>query len=165
MGLYELQLLVDTIRGRTAPPQTAAVPAPARAVPEGAPLLGEMTSDFGWRIFRGRPEYHTGIDISAPHGTPVLASAAGTVVGSGWQPSYGWCVLIQHPGGYHTLFAHLSERRVKNGDVVQRGDVIGHTGSSGRSTGPHLHYEIWKDGRLENPALYMDLQSLGDGRD
>jgi murein DD-endopeptidase MepM/ murein hydrolase activator NlpD len=124
-----------------------------------------VTSDYGWRIFRGRPEYHTGVDISVREGTPVRASAAGTVVGSGWQPSYGWVVLVQDPGGYHTLYGHLSERRVRNGDAVQVGDVVGLSGSSGRSTGPHLHYEIWKDGRLHDPAVFMSPLDGATGRD
>jgi murein DD-endopeptidase MepM/ murein hydrolase activator NlpD len=155
IGLRELELLADTARARVAPASEPVALAAELRAPAGWPVSGELTSDFGWRIFRRRPEYHTGVDISVPNGTPVRASADGTVVGSGWQPSYGWVVLVQDPGGYHTLYAHLSERRVRNRDAVAAGDIVGLSGSSGRSTGPHLHYEIWKDGRLQDPAVFM----------
>ena len=91
------------------------------------------------------------MDFSLPTGTEVLATADGTVVGAGWQPGYGHSVLLQHGEGYNTLYAHLSGPLVRVGDVVRRGAVIGLSGSSGNSTGPHLHYEIWRDGVLVDP--------------
>jgi len=126
------------------------------APPSNWPVRGPVTSPFGWRVFGGRTSFHTGIDIAADYGTPVQATGDGVVVGSGWQPAYGWSVLIQHNGDYSTLFAHLSSTLVQVGDVVSIGDVIGLSGSSGRSTGPHLHYEIWQNGRPLDPRPFMD---------
>jgi murein DD-endopeptidase MepM/ murein hydrolase activator NlpD len=86
----------------------------------------------------------------------IQSTAPGTVVGSGWQPGFGWCVLIHHPGGYSTLYAHLSALLVEVGDQVALGAPLAYSGSSGNSTGPHLHYEIWKDGRPVDPRPFMD---------
>ncbi len=102
------------------------------------------------------PSFHTGIDIAVAYGTPVQATADGIVLGSGWQPGYGWCVLLQHENGYNTLYAHLSALEVARGQVVRQGDVVGMSGSSGTSTGPHLHYEVWHDGQLLDPRPSMD---------
>lgn len=126
------------------------------APPANWPARGSVTSNFGWRIFGGRRQFHTGIDVAMPPGSQVLATASGTVVGSGWQPGYGWCVLVQHAAGYNTLYAHLSEPIVKVGDSVVSGTPVGFSGSSGNSTGPHLHYEVWKDGRVLDPRPLMD---------
>ncbi len=124
--------------------------------PANWPARGSVTSDFGWRNFGGRRTFHTGIDVSMPPGSQVLATGTGTVVGSGWQPGYGWCVLVQHSAGYNTLYAHLAEPIVKVGDPVESGTPVGLSGSSGNSTGPHLHYEVWKDGRVLDPRPLMD---------
>jgi murein DD-endopeptidase MepM/ murein hydrolase activator NlpD len=113
---------------------------PADPSPANWPARGQVSSSFGWRLFRGRPNYHTGIDVSMPYGTQVMATGDGTVVGSGWQPGYGWSVLVQHDAGFNTLYAQL----------------VGLSGSSGNSTGPHLHYEIWRDGQPLDPRPYMD---------
>lgn len=160
-GLADLMGLYDQARARRAPaaPPGAAEEArvvPAEPWPANWPARGTVTSPFGWRIFSGRPNYHTGIDVAMPYRTQVMATGTGTVVGSGWQPGYGWCVLVLHSGGYSTLYAHLSETLLKLGAKVKPGDVIGLSGSSGMSTGPHLHYEIWKDGQLLDPRPYMD---------
>lgn len=125
-------------------------------LPANWPARGPVTSGYGWRSFRGRSNFHSGIDIGLPLGTLVLATGAGVVVGSGWQPSYGWCVLIQHAEGYSTLYAHLQNTIAVNGQTVRQGDAIGYSGSSGNSTGPHLHYELWKDGATVDPRSSMD---------
>lgn len=154
-GLVELQGLLEEARARGTG-ATGAAAQPATASPANWPARGTVSSPFGWRWFRSRPNYHTGIDIALPYGTPVAATGDGLVVGSGWQPGFGWSVLVQHAEGYHTLFAHLSETAVRVGDVVAPGSLLGLSGSSGNSTGPHLHYEIWKDGRLLDPRPLMD---------
>ncbi len=124
--------------------------------PANWPARGDVTSSFGWRIFRGVPNFHTGIDIALAYGTPVQATADGVVLGSGWQPGYGWCVLLQHDNGYNTLYAHLSALSVASGKAVRQGEVVGLSGSSGTSTGPHLHYEVWQNGQLLDPRPSMD---------
>ena len=125
-------------------------------LPSNWPARGPVTSGYGWRSFRGRANFHSGIDIGLALGTLVQATGAGVVVGSGWQPSYGWCVLIQHAEGYNTLYAHLQSTLAQNGQTVRQGDAIGYSGSSGNSTGPHLHYELWKDGGTVDPRPSMD---------
>ncbi|MEO8083421.1 MAG: M23 family metallopeptidase [Ardenticatenales bacterium] len=132
-----------------APPDTGRLPA-------NWPARGPITSPFGWREFRGKANYHSGIDIALAYGSPVAATGDGTVVGSGWQPGYGLCVLVQHGQGYATLFAHLSQSLVQLGDSVEPGSAIGLSGSSGNSTGPHLHYEIWHNGSALDPRPFMD---------
>ncbi len=129
---------------------------PAFSEPANWPARGDVTSPFGWRVYRSRPNYHTGIDVALRYGTPVMATADGTVVGSGWQPGYGWSVLVQHGEGYNTLYAHLSEALAQLGERVKPGEIVGLSGSSGNSTGPHLHYEIWKDGQPLDPRPLMD---------
>lgn len=125
-------------------------------LPGNWPARGPVTSAYGWRSFRGRANFHSGIDIGLPLGTGVQATGAGVVLGSGWQPSYGWCVLIQHAEGYSTLYAHLQQTLAQKGQVVKQGDWVGLSGSSGNSTGPHLHYELWKDGGTADPRPSMD---------
>lgn len=105
---------------------------------------GRLTSLFGPRLHPtlGGWRRHKGIDVAAPHGTPVRAASDGTVSVSGWQGGYGIAVRIQHPGGVETRYAHLSRTAVSAGQTVSAGDVIGYVGSTGRSTGAHLHYEV-----------------------
>ncbi len=129
-------------------------------LPGNWPARGAVTSGYGWRSFRGRPNFHSGVDVALPLGTGVQATGAGVVLGSGWQPSYGWCVLIQHAEGYSTLYAHLQQTLAQKGQVVKQGDWIGLSGSSGNSTGPHLHYELWKDGATVDPRPGMDGANL-----
>lgn len=158
-GVGEMYRLAAEVRARrvaetaSAPPEPlAAAPAP----PANWPARGDVSSTFGWREFRGLPNYHTGVDVILDYGTAVLATGHGLVVGSGWQPGYGWCVLVDHGGGYHTLYAHLSATAVEVGDTTAPADVVGYSGSSGNSTGPHLHYEIWHNGQPVDPRPYMD---------
>ncbi|MBV8531761.1 MAG: peptidoglycan DD-metalloendopeptidase family protein [Candidatus Eremiobacteraeota bacterium] len=118
------------------------------------PVTGTITSPFGWRSnpFGGGPEFHQGLDIAAPTGTTVMAAAAGTVIMAQWYGGYGNYVLIDHGGGYSTGYGHLSAIFVSTGQTVARGQAIGAVGSTGESTGPHLHFEIRIAGKPVDPA-------------
>jgi len=121
------------------------------------PVVGQVTSGFGYRIhpiFHVR-KMHTGIDIDAEMGDPVKAAAAGTVVSAGWRGGYGKCVVVQHSGGLATLYAHLSVISVTAGDKVKLGQVLGKVGSTGYSTGPHLHFEVRVNGEAVDPLGYL----------
>ena len=121
------------------------------------PVRGAVSSGYGLRSdpFNGSSSVHEGIDISTSRGEPVLATADGTVLLSGWAGEYGRAIEIVHNDRYITLFGHLQETLVKEGQVVKRGDRVGLVGSSGRSTAPHLHYEVRVDGRPVNPLEYI----------
>ncbi len=125
--------------------------------PSIRPTLGYISSGFGWRIspFTGMKEFHKGIDIVARSGTPVVATACGVVIFAGRFGGYGKTVIIRHRNGFTTLYAHLRDILVKRGQRVKRGQVIGTVGSSGLSTGPHLHYEVRYRGRALNPKDYI----------
>jgi murein DD-endopeptidase MepM/ murein hydrolase activator NlpD len=117
------------------------------------PASGPVTSGFGWRIdpiFRRRA-LHTGIDIAAAWGTPVEAAENGTVLYVGWMTGYGNVVVLDHGNGVSTVYAHLSSYVVRTGESVNRGQVIAHVGSTGWSTGPHLHFEVRQDGQPTDP--------------
>ena len=118
------------------------------------PVTGTITSPFGWRSnpFGGSPEFHQGLDIAAPSGTTVTAAAAGTVIMAQWYGGYGNYILIDHGGGYSTGYGHLSAIYVSNGQGIKRGQAIGAVGSTGASTGPHLHFEVRIDGKPVDPA-------------
>jgi murein DD-endopeptidase MepM/ murein hydrolase activator NlpD len=128
-----------------------------RGIPLGYPVYGRITSHIGWRKnpFGGGYEFHSGIDIYAPHGSKVRATADGVVVLAGWYGDYGKTVVIRHPSGYLTLYGHLSQIDVREGQKVKAGDVVGRVGSTGRSTGPHLHYEVIKDNRPIDPSKFL----------
>jgi len=128
-----------------------------RGIPLGYPVYGRITSHIGWRKnpFGGGYEFHSGIDITAPYGSKVVATADGVVVLAGWYGDYGKTVIIRHPSGYLTLYAHLSQIDVKEGQKVKAGDVVGRVGSTGRSTGPHLHYEVIKDNKPIDPSKFL----------
>ena len=115
------------------------------------------TSGFGTRRdpINGRARSHNGQDLAGPKGTPILATGDGTIIFAGRQTGYGNVVKIRHSFGYETVYAHLNAFRVKTGERVSRGDVIGGMGNTGRSTGTHLHYEIRIDGKPTNPMPYM----------
>jgi len=130
-------------------------------MPEMAPLFGRLTSGFGVRRWRrsGHSENHQGIDIAVPRGTPVLAPAEGVVTYAGWKGDYGKMVELDHGTGYTTRFGHLSQIDVEIGDRVMKGQIIGEVGSTGRSTGPHLHYEVRFQGQPVDPLDYLkDLE-------
>lgn len=118
------------------------------------PVTGTITSPFGWRSnpFGGAPEFHQGLDIAAPTGTTVTAAAGGTVIMAQWYGGYGNYILIDHGGGYSTGYGHLSAIYVTTGQSVQRGQAIGAVGSTGQSTGPHLHFEVRIAGKPVDPA-------------
>jgi murein DD-endopeptidase MepM/ murein hydrolase activator NlpD len=125
--------------------------------PELAPLFGRMTSNFGVRRWRrsGHTENHAGIDIAVPKGTPVYGPAEGVVVYAGRKGDYGKMIELDHGNGYTTRFGHLSLIEVEIGDRVLMGQIIGAVGSTGRSTGPHLHYEVRFQGKAIDPIGYL----------
>jgi len=117
-----------------------------------------VTSGMGMRInpILGRQMFHAGVDLAAPAGKIVRATADGVVARAGWSGGYGLLVVVRHANGYETRYAHMSRIRVAAGDALVKGQVIGNVGSTGRSTGPHLHYEVRRDGRPVDPKAYMD---------
>lgn len=125
--------------------------------PTGMPVQGYISSYFGVRAdpFDGRSARHTGIDVATPLGTPVHAVAEGMVTFAGVRSGYGNVVEIDHGNGYMTRYAHNSALEVHPGQHVQVGDVISRAGSTGRSTGSHLHFEVWHDGRVVNPLAFV----------
>jgi murein DD-endopeptidase MepM/ murein hydrolase activator NlpD len=128
------------------------------SLPSLWPVRGFLASGFGVRLspFTDTKVFHQGLDIGAVKGSPARAAAAGKVVRSGFESLYGNLVVIDHGNGYRTLYAHLSERLVAEGDVVQRGDEIGKVGETGRTTGPHLHYEVHVNGLPVNPIRFLN---------
>jgi murein DD-endopeptidase MepM/ murein hydrolase activator NlpD len=127
------------------------------ATPRGLPVDGNITSYYGRREHprTGEKDFHTGLDISTSPGNPVRATADGIVSFSRWSGGNGNLIVLEHGFGFSTFYAHNKMNIVKVGQKVRRGDVIAYVGSTGNSTGPHVHYEIWKDGRPINPAEYI----------
>lgn len=127
------------------------------STPSVMPADGWFSHGYGWRKdpFHGRRQFHRGVDIVADYGEPVMATANGVVSRVSRQPDYGKVIDISHGHGYVSRYGHLSEILVRAGQRVERGDLIGRVGSTGRSTGPHLHYEIHRDGRRINPWSYL----------
>jgi len=127
------------------------------STPTIAPVAGLLTDGFGRRRdpFTGRHAFHRGLDISARRGTPVIAPGHGIVVFAGRNGGLGKVVKVSHGFGYTTVYGHLDEIDVEPGDEVERGDTIGLLGNTGRSTGPHLHYEVHVDGQAVNPLYYL----------
>lgn len=121
-----------------------------------APLEGRLSSPFGWRnIAVNGNRFHAGVDIVANSGTPVAAARDGLVTRAGWWGTYGNVVVLDHGDGSETRYAHLSRVTVAAGDAVRQGDVVGAVGSTGASTGPHLHFELRFDGRAVDPLQYL----------
>jgi murein DD-endopeptidase MepM/ murein hydrolase activator NlpD len=129
------------------------------ATPRGLPVNGNITSPFGSRVnpITGRVELHRGIDISAPAGTPVRATADGVVTFSGWNRGGGNTVVVEHGHGFSTCYAHHRVNAVAVGRIVKRGDTVGYVGATGNATGNHLHYEIWQEGRVINPRQSLEV--------
>lgn len=129
----------------------------AQATPSIWPAEGRITSSFGYRIapLRVASEFHTGIDVANEAGTPIRATADGVVRYAGWANGYGMSMVIDHGFGYSTLYGHLSEISIKEGAQVKRGQLVGRMGSTGTSTGSHVHYEVWIDGIAKDPSRYL----------
>jgi murein DD-endopeptidase MepM/ murein hydrolase activator NlpD len=128
------------------------------ALPDHWPVQGEITSNFGSRqspFGGGRTEFHDGLDLAANYGDPVTAAGSGVVVFVGYRPGYGRTVIISHGYGYRSSYCHLSGYLVKDGDSVKKGQRIALIGNSGRSTGPHLHFMVEKDGVLIDPLKVL----------
>ncbi|MDX1387284.1 MAG: M23 family metallopeptidase [bacterium] len=123
--------------------------------PELLPCEGRISSGFGPRRWGRRMKMHKGLDIAAPTGTPVVAPAKGTVEFVGRKGGYGLTVILNHGGEITTLYGHNSKIHVEEGDIVKKGQVISEVGNTGRSTGPHLHYEVRLDGEQVNPSEYI----------
>ena len=135
--------------------------------PSIPPTAGYLSSGYGIRVspFSRRNEsdegllgYHSGIDISNVQDTPIQATANGEVIEAGWMDRYGWAVRIRHSEELETLYAHLNHLQVKVGQKVNRGDIIGNMGQSGHATGVHLHYEVRKNGKAQDPQPFLRLQ-------
>jgi murein DD-endopeptidase MepM/ murein hydrolase activator NlpD len=129
-----------------------------RASPYGWPAPGRISSGFG---MRDHPRYgvrrmHTGIDITMPSGTPLHATADGVVSFADRSGGNGNIVVIEHGHGLSTVYAHNTRNKVKAGQTVKRGDVIAYSGSTGISTGPHVHYEVWRNGQSVNPGPFLE---------
>lgn len=150
-----------TQAARPPSPAVASVPAITQATnldpsrPVTWPVSGGITDRFGWRILDGVRNFHTGIDIAAGMGTHIQVPVAGKVTWVGWINGYGGAVEVKHANGYSTLYAHLSYYTTEVGREVRAGDVIGYVGSTGHSTGPHLHFEIRRYGVPVDPLPYL----------
>jgi murein DD-endopeptidase MepM/ murein hydrolase activator NlpD len=147
-----------SLDGSEEPTTTAPGPITGISIPSRMPLEdARMSSNFGMRthpVLGGRRN-HAGIDLAAPTGTPVYATADGIVSRADWFSSYGLYISIEHGGELQTRYAHLSRLAVGEGQRVRKGEIIGYVGSTGRSTGPHLHYEVRIAGAAVNPIPYM----------
>ena len=132
------------------------------STPKGWPVDdGHITSPFGSRDHprSGTYQFHTGIDIAADPGRPIKATADGIVSFAGWSGGSGNLVALEHGFGYSTYYAHNKVLAVKLGQKVKRGDIIGYIGSTGNSTGPHVHYEVWQESKPMNPSSYLEGRS------
>ena len=121
------------------------------------PIHGRLTSPFGLRrhpIFKV-VSFHSGVDLAAPYGTAIMASDTGRVIFNGWYGGYGKVVIVDHGMNYSTLYAHLSRTSASRGQTIIKGQTVGYEGQTGYSTGPHLHFEVRKNGRPENPLNYL----------
>lgn len=134
-------------------------------VPSSAPVEGPIGSGFGFRLdpFTGRGALHTGLDFPAEPGAPILAAAGGVVLSAEMHPAYGRTVEIDHGNGLVTRYAHASKIVVASGDLIRRGQKIAEVGSSGRSTGPHLHFEVLVEGAPQDPAKFLAQSSVAAG--
>jgi len=133
-----------------------------QATPSGWPIhSGYISSKFGYRRHPvgGRTRFHSGVDFASKRGTPVHATADGVVVFSGWRSGYGRLVEIRHMDGMVTRYAHNQNNLVAEGEMVEKGQVIAKLGSTGRSTGPHVHFEVRIDGQAVNPLKYIRTTS------
>ena len=175
----EIDTLMETLRRQEAAAAAAARPSGGGSSGNsntGSSVMGSgsfiwpatsylVTSEYGYRIhpLQGVQKFHSGIDVGAGAGTPIYAAAAGTVATATYNDSYGNYVLINHGGGNSTLYAHMSSMAVSSGAYVTQGQVIGYVGSTGWSTGPHLHYEVRLNGSTVNPLSYYSGYTIYNG--
>ncbi len=133
----------------------------ALMVPNSRPIDGPVGSGFGFRTdpFSGRAALHTGLDFPSPEGTPIYSAAGGVVIASDYHPAYGRVVELDHSKGLVTRYAHTSKVFVTAGEIVKRGQLIAHVGTTGRSTGSHLHFEVLLDGVPQDPAKFLSSES------
>ncbi|GGB28696.1 peptidase M24 [Sphingomonas metalli] len=152
-GRRKLRLVHWTAAGERQPDWFDAAGQVERRGNMGMPVAGRVTSNFGMRMhpLLGFLRMHKGMDIAAPYGTPILAARDGTVASAGRNAGYGNFVKLNHPGGLASGYGHMSRIAVRGGQQVRQGQVIGYVGSTGLSTGPHLHWEVWKNGQSVNP--------------
>ena len=149
LELYSYEELYETIQGQSGR---------IEATPSIAPIdRGWVSSSFGYRMdpFTKKRKMHHGLDISAATGTPIYSTASGRVVYAKFYGSYGYTIKLDHGYGYITIYAHMSKMDVRKGDIVKRGDVIGKVGNTGRSTGPHIHYEVRYQNKPLNPVEFI----------
>jgi len=141
----------------TRPTRTFVSRADVNVLPGLWPVVGRLMAGFGERTdpFSGEGARHTGVDISAPTGTPVKATADGVVTSAGWNGGYGRCVIIDHGNGYQTWYGHLSKIDVMEGEEIRQGETLGLVGMTGRATGPHLHYEVRIHATPVNPYRFL----------
>jgi murein DD-endopeptidase MepM/ murein hydrolase activator NlpD len=143
-------------------PAATGTPAAPRA---GGPVLdgaATLSSGYGMRSdpFTGAPAFHAGVDLAASPGTPIRPMRDGIVVFSGWQRGYGRTIIVRHGDGLESVYAHNQKNQVRVGDAVTRETQLGEVGSTGRSTGPHLHFEVRKHGSPVNPMPYLQTEQL-----
>ncbi len=121
------------------------------------PINGILTSAFGYRIHpkRKKRHFHSGVDLAAKSGTPIACAGSGKVVYAGWKNGYGYVVMVDHGKGYETLYAHCSRLAVTTGQTVVAGKIVAYVGRTGVATGPHLHFEVRKNGVYQNPLRYL----------
>jgi len=167
LEVFERQIVTPSSDAQvSAHPTTAVTPPTIADLSRESVVPAPVNSTFGWRMdpISGRPRFHSGIDIAAAYGSSVESAGAGRVVFAGLQGGYGETIVIDHGTGRQTRYAHLSERLVTPGDEVQAGQLIGRAGQSGRSTGPHLHFEVLVNGRPVDPQapLPAGLEASGD---
>ena len=130
-----------------------------RRLPFGSPVSSQINSGFGYRLspFEGSIRMHEGVDFAMPYGSSVFATADGLVTRAEFDGTYGLLVDVSHGNGMTTRYAHLSRASVRKGDTIERGEILGYVGSSGRSTGPHLHYEVLVQGSPRDPEIFIAL--------
>ncbi len=133
-----------------------------QSIPLGVPVAGSISSKFGRRIdpLKKKPAFHEGVDIRGKRGTKIKATADGVVSQRGYNNGYGWYLVINHQNGFKTKFGHLKKILVKRGQKITRGQVVALLGSSGRSTGPHVHYELIHKNKVINPYKFMNIGRL-----
>lgn len=145
------------------PPLPAIVSTEAVSLPfpYQTPVSGPLTSGFGYRThpLDGEYKFHYGVDLAVPTGTDVACFADGRVACAGWGDINGWYVKVEHEDGFTTLYAHLDEILVKDGETVQRGGTLGKSGETGDASGPHLHFQLYHRGRLVDPAPFLEFEA------